>query len=125
MSLDLKSPANPTASETSSYRSNGERKPKSALVWQWVWPKALAIGLVLLAWQIAIWTEWKPPYVLPSPAEVFSRLWDEMLGNSVTDKTLWDQLALTMKRGATASVQGPSGPVGGRSGQPIRCAAPA
>jgi NitT/TauT family transport system permease protein len=101
MSLDLKGgaprPAKSTADQTRENDAGVRRRASRA--WSWLWPKTLAVGIVLAIWQIAVWTAWKPEYVLPSPATVFSRLWDEMLGNSVTDKTLWDQIALTMQRG--------------------------
>jgi NitT/TauT family transport system permease protein len=95
MSLDLRRPTNnPAAAELVSHESHGV-----ARVWSWVWPKALAIFMVLAIWQVAVWVAWRPEYILPSPFTVFERLWDELLGASVTDKTLWDQLALTLQRG--------------------------
>jgi NitT/TauT family transport system permease protein len=100
MSLDLRGPANPTISEQRQ-SSPRERKNIPLKAWNWIWPKAVAVGLVLLVWQIAIWTEWKPPYVLPSPSTVFNELWHELIGDGRSDKTIWEQLALTMKRGLT------------------------
>ena len=38
---------------------------------------------------------------MPSPGEVLGRLGQELRGDSATDKTLWDQLALTLRRGLT------------------------
>lgn len=100
MSLDLRGTGNPT--QTERVRVNGSgRTSVPLLVWGWIWPKALAIGLVLLIWQTAIWTQWKPSYVLPSPGTVFDQLWHEMIGQGRSDKTLWDQLARTMRRGLT------------------------
>ena len=103
MSLDLRGPSGPTVTRPSSHPANVRSAKKNVplKVWGWIWPKAVAIGLVLLVWQIAIWTEWKPPYVLPSPSTVFSALWDELTGNGRAEKTIWEQLALTMKRGLT------------------------
>jgi NitT/TauT family transport system permease protein len=100
MSLDLRGPANP-AVHPSTYRAGPTGRRSPVAVWNWLWPKALAVGLVLLVWQIAIWTDWKPPYVLPSPATVFKELGHELIGDGRADKTLWEQLALTMKRGLT------------------------
>ncbi len=100
MSLDLRGPANPALS-VPQYKKTVDSPNKGLLLWNWLWPKAVAVGLVLLVWQIAIWTEWKPPYVLPSPSTVFDELWNELTGNGRTDKTIYEQLALTMKRGAT------------------------
>ena len=43
-------------------------------VWRNVWPKAAAVGLALAAWQVVVWSGWKPDYVLPGPAAVLGRL---------------------------------------------------
>lgn len=40
-------------------------------VWQSLWPKLLAIALVIAVWQIVYLTEWKPPFALPDPLTVF------------------------------------------------------
>ncbi len=50
------------------------RAPRALRVWSAAWPKLAAIGLVLAIWQLAVWREWKPTYVLPSPAMVWERL---------------------------------------------------
>ena len=100
MSLDLRRPADPALREPA-HQKLAARTSLPLHVWMWIWPKVLAVGLLLLVWQTAIWTEWKPSYILPSPGQVFGRLWDELLGHSKTDKTLWDQLALTLRRGLT------------------------
>lgn len=42
--------------------------------WAWIWPKALAIGLVLAAWQLVVWSGWRPAYVLPGPLETLQTL---------------------------------------------------
>src|SRR5207253_1652093 len=43
-------------------------------VWRNVWPKVAAVGLALAAWQVVVWSGWKPDYVLPGPAAVLGRL---------------------------------------------------
>src|SRR5207249_11826724 len=43
-------------------------------VWRNVWPKVAAVGLALAAWQVVVWSGWKPDYVLPAPAAVLGRL---------------------------------------------------
>jgi NitT/TauT family transport system permease protein len=62
-------------------------------LWQWVWPKALAIGIVILLWQALVLTEWRPEYVLPSPGQVF----DALLKMFGTEK-FWFALVQTMSR---------------------------
>ena len=76
-----------------------ERRNIPLRVWNAVWPKLLALFLVVAIWQVAIVLEWKPAYILPSPGTVLDRLWSEITGTSATDATLWDQIALTMRRG--------------------------
>ena len=52
----------------------------SRRAWSATWPKLVALGLILLVWQAAIWAHWKP-YILQSPAAVARQLW-ELLGTS-------------------------------------------
>jgi NitT/TauT family transport system permease protein len=61
--------------------------------WAALWPKLVAIGVVLLIWQILIWREWKPEYIFASPADVFSRLWDDM-----QTAEFWKAIGHTMRR---------------------------
>ncbi len=100
MSLDLRGPAQGSLRGPAHQRAvDADTTPLR--VWNWIWPKLLAVGLVILIWQSAVWTQWKPSYILPSPEEVFSRLGHELMGDSSTDKTLWSQLARTVVRGTT------------------------
>jgi NitT/TauT family transport system permease protein len=57
------------------------------------WPKVLAIGLALLAWQSVIWLGIKEDYQLAPPSQVFPVLW-EQLG----DGTIWRALQITLAR---------------------------
>jgi len=69
------------------------RHPWSARsIWAVVWPKLLAIGLVLAIWEIIHLTGWKK-YVLPGPATVFANLWDQM-----QHAVLWQAISVTMHR---------------------------
>ena len=61
--------------------------------WAALWPKLVAVGVVLLIWQILIWREWKPEYIFASPEAVFSRLWDDM---QTTE--FWKAIGHTMRR---------------------------
>ena len=47
-------------------------------VWRNVWPKVAAVGLALVAWQVVVWSGWKPDYVLPGPAAVLGRLAEDL-----------------------------------------------
>ena len=57
-----------------------EQKAPSRLVslWNIAWPKLLAVALFLGAWQIVVWTGWKPEYVIPSPFTVLDHLWHDL-----------------------------------------------
>ena len=55
--------------------------------WRATWPKLVALGLILAAWQIAIWLHWKP-HILQSPATVARQLWD-LLGTSLFWQACW------------------------------------
>lgn len=116
MSVDVEPTAVPTASPspseadgtTQSVRPAFWRRPDAfpaTIGWLWrsVWPKALAAAIVVAIWQLAVWTDWKPTYILPSPGTVFDRLWHEMLGNARPSgsPTLWHQMSVTLRRGAT------------------------
>jgi len=69
------------------------RRPLPARIWSSAWPKLAAVGLGLLIWQIAVWSAWRPEWVLPSPLTVF-----ESLGNMITTAEFWDALANTLRR---------------------------
>ncbi len=69
------------------------RHPWSARsIWAAVWPKLLAIGLVIGVWEIVHLTGWKQ-YVLPGPGTVFANLWDQM-----QHVLLWKAIYITMRR---------------------------
>ena len=52
-----------------------EPRPSTATrIWSWLWPKVAAVALGLAAWQVVVWSGWKPDYVLPGPVPVFQRL---------------------------------------------------
>jgi NitT/TauT family transport system permease protein len=69
------------------------RPSRLAKVWRVTWPKLLATGLLVGAWQIVVWSGWKPEYIIPSPFTVF----DAMLHNA---RDLTDAAIVTLKRGA-------------------------
>ncbi|HSO94607.1 MAG TPA: ABC transporter permease [Acidimicrobiia bacterium] len=56
-------------------------RPRSRLtarIWKHIWPKALAVAIFVGFWQIVVWTGWRPEYLLPGPAKVFSTLVDNL-----------------------------------------------
>jgi NitT/TauT family transport system permease protein len=49
----------------------------AARAWTATWPKLLAIAIVIGGWQIAVWSHWKPEFLVPSPFTVLDRLFHE------------------------------------------------
>jgi len=70
--------------------------PLGVRIWRSAWPKLLAVAIVLLAWQVVVWSQWKPEYVLPGPATVFASLKDLIVTGD-----FWDGVRLTMIRAVT------------------------
>jgi sulfonate transport system permease protein len=60
--------------------------------WTAVWPKLLAIALILVIWQIVHLTGWKS-YVLKGPGAVLSDLWHQMQHG-----LLWQAIGITLRR---------------------------
>jgi NitT/TauT family transport system permease protein len=63
-------------------------------IWGAVWPKLLAIAIVIGAWELVHLSGWKSA-ILPGPAAVFSDLWAQM-----HHALLWQAIATTMRRAA-------------------------
>lgn len=78
---------------------------RAAKVWAWTWPKALAILIVLAAWQAIYMLGWRPPYVLPSPATTLGALGD-MLGTERFWSAVWTTLTRAVIGFALALVIG-------------------
>jgi NitT/TauT family transport system permease protein len=70
------------------------RKSRASRVWRAVWPKLGAVAIALLAWQIVVWSGWKPEYVLPGPVKVFDALFSNL-------SVYADAAAVTLKRAVT------------------------
>jgi NitT/TauT family transport system permease protein len=70
------------------------RKSRAARIWAATWPKLGAIAIALLFWQIVVWTEWKPEYVLPGPMTVLDALLSDL-------STYLDAAVVTMQRAVT------------------------
>src|SRR6185312_6479943 len=68
-------------------------------LWAATWPKLAALAIVLLAWQVVVWSGWKPPYSLPGPLVVGRELATQAQGPQ-----LWEGLATTLRRAAVGYV---------------------
>jgi NitT/TauT family transport system permease protein len=64
--------------------------------WAALWPKALAIVLVLAVWELVTLSGWKK-YVLKGPGPVFANLWDQALHSSPTSPSLWSVIGATLQ----------------------------
>lgn len=62
-------------------------------LWRATWPKVAAIGIVLIAWELLVLSQWRPSYVLPSPVETFASL-----GEMVKTEKFWQAVARTVSR---------------------------
>jgi len=71
---------------------NGTTRPLLN-VWACLWPKLAAIALALFAWQVVVWSGWKPDYVLPGPMPVLQRL-----GQDLTQPDFFVGVAATLRR---------------------------
>jgi NitT/TauT family transport system permease protein len=60
--------------------------------WRALWPKLLAIGLVLAIWEVIHLTGWKK-FVLPGPGVTLTNLWDQ-----ATTGLLWHAIGTTLQR---------------------------
>ena len=60
--------------------------------WRAIWPKLLAIGLVLVIWELIHLSGWKK-YVLPGPGVTLSNLWAQ-----AQTALLWHAIGTTLER---------------------------
>jgi NitT/TauT family transport system permease protein len=67
-----------------------ERGRLARKAWAALWPKVLAIALVLVVWELIALAHWKP-YVFKGPGPVFSDLWQQMQHGM-----LWSTIGWTM-----------------------------
>ena len=69
-------------------------RPHGALrLWSWLWPKLAALALFIAAWQVVVWSGWRPDYVLPGPVTVFQRL-----GQDLSQPDFYAGVGVTLRR---------------------------
>jgi NitT/TauT family transport system permease protein len=54
------------------------RRSRAGRLWAATWPKLLATAIFFAAWQLLVWSGWKPDYLLPGPADVLETLFDNL-----------------------------------------------
>ena len=72
-----------------------ERDGRVVRAWRSTWPKVAAVVLVVSAWQLVVWLEWRPRFVLAPPSEAFGEL-----RSLLADGTLLRAARITMWRAA-------------------------
>ncbi|KAB1931807.1 ABC transporter permease [Micromonospora sp. ALFpr18c] len=72
---------------------------RGARIWAGTWPKLAALAIAILAWQLVVWSGWKPPYSLPGPLVVGRELLAQAQGPQ-----LWEGLLTTLRRAAVGYV---------------------
>jgi NitT/TauT family transport system permease protein len=80
--------------------SGGSSRPSAGdlagKVWRSLWPKALAVVIVLAIWQLVYLANIKPHVVLPGPGQVFPDLWHQL-----QHAQLWQAIGLTLRQAVT------------------------
>ncbi|MGB2756699.1 MAG: ABC transporter permease, partial [Acidimicrobiia bacterium] len=71
----------------------GTEGSRGRALWGATWPKLAAALLAVLAWQVVVWSHWKPDYVLPGPGTVFPKLID-----TLEDSLFWQAMGNTLQR---------------------------
>lgn len=74
-------------------------RSRSSRLWTAAWPKLAAVALALFAWQVVVWSRWRPEYVLPPPGPVLAEL-VELLGQA----EFWRAAGITVRRALTGYV---------------------
>ena len=77
-------------------QTEADRRSRPRRFWSAAWPKLAAIAIAVGLWQVVVWSQWRPAYLLPGPATVFSELFDE-LGRA----DFWKSVVTTMRRALT------------------------
>ncbi|HUG48424.1 MAG TPA: ABC transporter permease [Candidatus Limnocylindria bacterium] len=70
-------------------------RARLAALWSGLWPKLAAVGIFLLVWQIVVWAQIRPAYVLPGPLPVLERLAQDITGSNLPQAT-----GITLQRAA-------------------------
>ena len=71
------------------------RTPRVRRIVDAAWPKLVALAIALGAWELVVLSDWKPPWLLPSPATVFGELWREFAAGDLVAA-----VSVTLRRAA-------------------------
>ncbi len=73
----------------------GERG-RTGRLWAATWPKLAAVALAVLAWQVVVWSGWRPEYVVPPPGPVMAELVELLV-----QADFWRAVGTTVRRALT------------------------
>jgi NitT/TauT family transport system permease protein len=73
-----------------------EAPSRASRLWSAAWPKLAAAIIGIAAWQLVVWSHWKPSYILPGPGTVFRALWHELAHGDLLKAT-----GVTLQRAVT------------------------
>ncbi len=73
----------------------GPRRSTARAVWTSVWPKLAAVALALAAWQLVVWTGWRPEYALPAPGTTLRQFAADIASGEIPRAA-----AITLRRAA-------------------------
>ncbi|HXY93600.1 MAG TPA: ABC transporter permease [Acidimicrobiia bacterium] len=79
------------------------RVSRARKIWRATWPKLLATALLLGAWQLVVWSGWKPETQIPPPAKAFQSLYDNW---DVLSRAMWTTIERGFKGYSIALVIG-------------------
>jgi NitT/TauT family transport system permease protein len=65
-------------------------------VWSATWPKLAAAAIALGAWQLLVWSHWRPSYIVPGPGPVLGQLWHDLVAGNLANA-----IATTLRRAVT------------------------
>ncbi|WP_265520714.1 ABC transporter permease [Oerskovia flava] len=73
---------------------SGSTRSRGRAVLAAAYPPLLAVVILLAVWQVVVWLEIRPVYVIPGPAEV-----GEAIARAAASGALWEALATSLSRG--------------------------
>src|SRR5690348_3731233 len=64
-------------------------------VWSGIWPKLGAVVLIVVVWQLVVWSGWRSPSALPGPWPVMQRL-----AGDLSQADFYAGVGMTLRRAA-------------------------
>lgn len=98
MTRPTTTPSDPTRGSVAERGEAGRRAGRRTLgrLGRGIVPVLLALALFLAAWQVVVWTGWRPDYLLPGPVVVLGEV-----ARMATEAEFWQSLGRTLVRAIT------------------------